>query len=262
MNARSDLSQLERILLVVPLLGGAAFGLLPLVAPGWLGQLGGFSGQDHYIYRLAGASTLGYAVALALAIMQGSWSAVRLVVIAVLTFNLASIYACVREILTNSDKFAAYLILVTSILLVALSAWMLYSHRGTPQPQPDVAQWVVYMLMAATAAAAVFGLWPLLLPGNLAEVFGYNGTDAFVYRQAGAATLGYAVMGVFELRSRNWHEMRLPAVMAIVFNGVSFLSSVWSLTRSTDPKLLPIIVGAASLAFTVGIGLALQRNGK
>src|SRR5207253_5245792 len=176
----------------------------------------------------------------------------------VLAFNLASLYACVREILTNNNKIIVLLILVASIALVVISAWMLYTHRDVATPQPDIAQWVVWLLVAATAAAAVFGLWGML-PGNLAQVFGYNGTDGFVYRQGAAATLGYAVMGVFELRSRNWHELRLPVVMAAVFNGVAFLASVWSIFAKPDPKLLPIIVGVASLAFTIGMVAAFQR---
>jgi hypothetical protein len=62
-----ELSRGERLLLVVPLLGGLVFGVGPYLAPGTFGPLFGYVGNDHFIYHLAGASTVGYAVALTLA---------------------------------------------------------------------------------------------------------------------------------------------------------------------------------------------------
>src|SRR5437660_737619 len=98
MDSSSRLSGLERVLLVIPLLAGAFFGLLPLLSPDAFAALtAGIPATDPFIYRLAGAASFGYAVALALGLRQGTWAAVRLLVIAVLTFNLASLYACVVE---------------------------------------------------------------------------------------------------------------------------------------------------------------------
>lgn len=39
----------------------------------------------------------------------------------------------------------------------------------------------------------------------------------FIFRQARAAALGYAVMGIFELRSRDWQEIRWFLVMADIW---------------------------------------------
>src|SRR3982074_3835033 len=89
-----ELSRGERLLLLLPLVGGLAFGVGPDLAPGPFGRLFGYAGNDHFIYRLAGASTFGYAVALALAMRSPRWVRIRLVVLAVLGFNRASLYPC------------------------------------------------------------------------------------------------------------------------------------------------------------------------
>src|SRR5712692_3385822 len=88
----------------------------------------------------------------------------------------------------------------------------------------DVAQWVVIVLVLATLSAATFGITPLF-PRQFASFFGYAGTDEFVYRQAGAACFGYAVLGIGELRSRRWSECALASAMAVVFNGLGFVAS-------------------------------------
>ena len=67
------LTGLEKLLLVIPLLGGLFFGLMPLLAPQLFAQISQATGDDAYIYRLAGAATFGYAVALIMAIRQGEW---------------------------------------------------------------------------------------------------------------------------------------------------------------------------------------------
>ena len=263
----SDLSSLERGLLALPMLAGALFGLLALLAPQALATFAGYSGNDHYIYHIAGAATLGYAVALAFVIRQANWPAARIVVIAVLTFNLASLFACALEITKSRATGGAYLITVASLLFVAICAWLLYSHGWAVKSEPNIAQWVVWLIIVSTASAAIFGLLPILVPSRFAQFFGYNGTDLFIYRQAGAATLGYAVMGIFELRSRDWSQMRWPALMALTFNALGFLASLWSLYKGSsnsviDPLLLPVIIAVASLGVTIGTVLTLQREGK
>src|SRR6266705_3314903 len=122
----TQLSSRERLLLLLPLAGSAFVGLLLLFLPTLLATLTGYEGNDLYIYRLTGAATLGYPIALGLALRQGSWASTWLVVI-------------------------------------------------------------------ATILATVFGLLPLLLPYQFGHIAGFKATDLFVYEQAGAATLGYAV---------------------------------------------------------------------
>lgn len=263
MDTSSRLSGLERWLLLIPLAGGAVFGLFPLLVPGQFAAVTGYLGNDPYIYRLAGAATFGYAVALTLGIRQGTWAAVRIVVIAVLAFNLASLYACAFELISPSTSGGArpvvYLILATSIAIVAITGTMLYRHRADARPVPDIAAWVVRFIVIATILALAFGLVPLIYP-YFTRSFGFKATDLFLYRQAGASTLGYAVMGIFELRSRNWLEMRFPAVMAVVFNGLSCLASIYTMIVG-ESILLPALVAVASFGVTVATIVVMRTRG-
>lgn len=113
--------------------------------------------------------------------------------------------------------------------------------------------------MIATILALVFGLTPLFYP-QLNHLLGFKVTDLFLYRQAGASTLGYAVTGIFELRSRSWMEIRLPNLMAGVFNGLSFLASLLTLALG-ETILLPVLVAVASLAVTIGIIAVMRTSG-
>lgn len=255
------LSNLERILMVLPLLGGAFFGLLPLLVPVQFASATGYPGNDLYMYRIAGAATFGYAVALTLALWQDRWAELRLLTIAVFTFNLASIYACLVEIFGGAAQPVVYLILPTSIAFVALTANLLYLHRNVETGTPNVARWTVWFLVVATVLALTFGVLPLFLPAQFNPLFGFKATDLFIFRQAGAATLGYGVMGIFELRSRHWAELRWPAVMALVFNGLSFIVSLAAIIEG-NPSWLVYPIAAASLGVTVASVLVLVRKGR
>ena len=251
----------EKLLLAVPLLGGLVFGFLPLLAPGLLARLAGAAGNDPFIYRLAGAATLGYALALILALRQDAWLPVRIVVIATLTFNLGSLYAIALAILDGNATWIVYAILVASITITAITASLLRRHGAVPQPAPDVAAWLVALVWFLAIVATLVGALGLFVPTMVARLFGYAGTDTFLYRQGGAATLGYGIMGFYQLRSRTWSQWRLPSVMALVFNGLSFVLALLALLGG-ESSLLPFIIGGAALAATVGSFMALQRRGQ
>jgi len=68
-------------------------------------------------------------------------------------------------------------------------------------------------------------------------------------------------MGLFGLRSGAWRELRLPLVMALVFNGFSFLASLVALF-SGEPVLITVVIAAASLFVTVVGMIAYQRKGQ
>ena len=263
MDTSTRLSTLERWLIVLPLAAGLVFGLFPLLAPALFASLTGFSGNDPFINRLAGAATLGYAIGLAYGLRQGTWAAVRIMVIAVLTFNLASLYVCGAEIIhpttIGGTRPIVYLIFVTSIGFVALTATLLYRHRHDTKMVPNIASWIVPFIVIATILAVTFGLAPLFYPQAF-KLVGYKVTDIFLYGQAGAATFGYAIMGIFELRSRNWQEIRCPFIMAAIFNGVSFLVCLLSIALG-EPLFLPVLVAVSTLAVTIAIIVALRTNG-
>lgn len=258
---RTKLSTLERILLLLPTAGGLVFGLFPLILGGAFGAALGFPGNDSFAYRLGGAATLGYAVALILGLRKSDWAPLRLVVIATLTFNLASIAACAAQLLAGETNILIYLILGTSVAITAITAWLLNRHAGTARESADTSVWYTRFILLGTVLSAVFGLLPLLIPVLGAKLLGFYGTDVFLIQQAGAASLGYAVMGVYGLRSGAWRELRLPLVMALVFNGFSFLASLAALF-SGEPVLITVVIAAASLFVTVVGTIAYQRKGQ
>jgi len=118
----------------------------------------------------------------------------------------------------------------------------------------------VVVLALATLSAAVFGLGPQL-PGPFASLMGYKGTDVYVYRLAGAACFGYAAMGIQELRSLHWDDVRLANVMALVFNGLAFLASVFEILAGRATLLVYLVALAAGF-FTVAIAAILVRRGR
>lgn len=262
LNVRTiQLSSRERLLLLLPLAGSAFVGLFLLLLPNVLAALTGYSGNDLYIYRLTGAATFGYPIALALALRQGNWVSLRLVVVAFFTFGLGSLYACAADIVAGNVHAVVYVVLILTLLFVGITGTILYMHKGEAQGIANIARWLVAVLVIATLSALFFGVVPLLLPTQFGQVFGFTAKDVFIFRQAGAATLGYGVMGILELRSRNWSELRWPAVMAAVFNGLAFVVSVIALAIG-DRSLLAYMALPVSLGVTVAILVALRRGGK
>ena len=257
---RMKLNTLERLLLLLPTAGGFVFGVLPLLLGGAFGAALGYPGNDSFVYRLAGAATLGYAVALILGLRQGDWAALRLVVIGTLTFNLASIYACVAHLMAGDTNLFVYLIFGTSIAITAITLWLLNRHASEAQIGPEVSGGYIRFLVLGAVLSGTFGLLPLLLPVLGATLTGFQGTDVFLIRQGGAASLGYAVMSIVGSRSGQWQEIRLPLIMALVFNGFSFLASVIALF-SGEPVLMGVVIGAASLFVTIVGTIAYRRNG-
>ena len=258
---RTRLNRYERVLLLLPTIGGLVFGVLPLLLGGTFGSALGAPGNDSFVYRLAGAATLGYAVALILGLRQGDWAPLRLVVIGTLTFNLASIYACVVQIMAGNANIFVYLIFGTSIAITAITLWLLNRHPREAQSKADVSVWYIRFLVLGAVLSGAFGLLPLLIPVFGATLTGFQGTDVFLIRQAGAASLGYAVMGIVAIRSGVWTEIRLPLIMALVFNGFSFIASVVALL-SGEPVLMSAVIGAASLFVTVVGTIAYRRKGQ
>lgn len=255
------LSSLERTLLYLPMVGGLVFGALPFLLGSAFGKIVGYAGNDTFIYRIAGAATLGYGVALFLGLRKADWAPLRLVVLATLVFNIASIFACLVEIFGSSTTLFAYVILGASSLFVVITTWVLNQHQGGASPRADVSKGTINILWLGFVLSGLFGVLPLLVPVLFAQLVGFMGTDVGVIRQAGAASLGYAVMAFYAIRSGAWVELRLPVIMAMVFNGFSFIASVLGLLAG-DPVLIVAVIGAASLLMTVLAPGILRRKGK
>lgn len=217
-------------------------------------------GDDLFIYELGGAAMLGYAVALGLGIRGGSWLPIRFVIIGAYLFAAIAFLAGFVSFASNQITGFVVLFSLWAVIVSYALAQILVAHRGAVAGPRDVARWVAVVLALATVSAAVFGLGPQL-PGPFASLMGYKGTDEYVYRLAGAACFGYAAMGIQELRSLHWDDMRLPSVMALVFNGLAFLASVFELLAGRGTLLVYLVALAAGL-FTVAIAAILVRRGR
>ena len=260
-ETESKLSNLERILLLLPTAGGLIFGLGPLIFGGAFGAAFGLPGNDSFLYRLGGAATLGYAVALMMGLRQGEWAPLRLVIAATLTFNLASMYACVTQLMAGDTNILVSLILGTSIAITGICLWLLGPHMLRIKTEPDVSAGYIRFITVGAVLSTVFGLGPLLFPVQPTQLLGFHATDVFLIRQAGAASLGYAVLAWLGIRSGAWLEIRLALRMALIFNGFSFVASViaWF---SSEPVWITTVIGAASLFVTIVGSIASQRRGK
>ena len=68
-------------------------------------------------------------------------------------------------------------------------------------------------------------------------------------------------MGIQELRSLHWDDMRFPNVMALVFNGFALLASLFEILAGRT-TLLVILVALAAGFFTAAIAVILLRRGR
>lgn len=241
-------------------MGSLALGLPLYVFPRPLARIADLAGDDTFIYELGGAAILGYAVALAVGIRGGLWPPMRFVVLATYVFAAIAFLAEFVAFASNQINGLVVVVSLWAVLVAYALAQILIAHRGAVAGPRDVAPWAVVVLALATLSAAVFGLGPQLV-APFASLMGYKGTDEVVFRLTGAACFGYAAMGIQELRSLHWDDMRLPSVMALVFNGLAFLASIFELLAGRGTLLVNLVVLAAGF-FTVAIALIFVRRGR
>ncbi|HEY7623791.1 MAG TPA: hypothetical protein VIA63_02075 [Candidatus Limnocylindria bacterium] len=244
----------------MPLVGALAMGIPLYVFPRPFARLADLSGDDLLIYQLGGAAMIGYAVALAMSVRTAEWLPLRFVVLATYAWAALSFFAGFIAIASNQLNGFVIVVLLWAVLVAWSIGQVLVAHRGAVAGPRDVATWTAAVLVLATLSAAVFGLGPQIV-GPFAALMGYRGTDEFVYRLAGAACFGYAVMGAQELRSLHWDDMRLPNVMALVFNALAFVAAALELAAGRT-TLLAVLVALAAGLFTVAIAAILVRRGR
>jgi len=252
----SDQAQLPvfRILLVAQVLAAGFFGLVPLLVPQTFGSWFGYTGHDELVYRLAGAASTGYAVAALLALITRlSWAELRIPVWATLTFNAAAAFAAAVSVSSGDRGILPMFILVAASAFAVISAFWLFRDRGPVVPTGAVFEVGFRVVLAlATLSAAVFGLFPLLAPERFATLFELSGQDQFIFRLAGAATLGYAVAGALELRSGDYRRIRLQNFAAVVFNVLGAIVAALAWAAGSGGLLAPVVtVAAAFFAVTL-----------
>jgi hypothetical protein len=249
-TTKALLSGWERALLVLPALAALLLGFLLVFLTGSFAAITQFSADDAYIYQLAGAAILGYGVALSIGLFQQQWLAVRLVVTGILVNNLGSLYACVITILSGQVPYSVYLFLGTNLLFIVICSLILVRHRGVTRlaSNLDSRAMQIFLIIGAVAAGA-FGIFPLFTPG-LFTLFHLHINAPFIIREAGAASLGYAVVAVLAQQAKNSQEFRLITVMAAVFNGVGGLVSIPYLLAG-NVLLLPWIIAPVGILVMV-----------
>ena len=241
-----------RLTLIGQAIAALVFGIAPLVAVQAYASALGFSGADPLIYRLGGAATLGYVVAplMALATRAG-WRQIRIPAIATLTFSVGAFTASVWERTTGSAQPVVTFVVVAGAAFSLLAAyWLLRDDAPREDPGHHLDTPARAILVLATISAATFGLLPLLVPSVFASVFGLDGTDAWVFRLAGAACLGYATAGIASLMAAGYRHVRLQNLASIAFNGLAAVSALLAVASGDGGMLAPIVAVAASF-FTV-----------
>lgn len=254
-----------RALLLVQVASGGVFGLGPLVFPEAFATIFGYAGAEPFLYRIAGAATTGYAVMALAAFLRPRWATFRIPLIATLTFNLGAVAAALLTTDAGELTALAAFILVAAAAFSVASAYWLYRDDGPRAADgPPLEEGFRLTLIAATAVAAFFGLLPLLMTGTFVDLFGLTRplpsanlfpgptNDFFIYRVAGAATLGYAVSGLFELLSGRWAEIRISVVGAITFNALGAVSAAIYLATG-GRSLLGLLIFVAAGFFTLAL---------
>jgi hypothetical protein len=262
-----DARRIRDPLLILLVIAGFFFGLAPLLAPKQFGDVSGFAAKDLFLYRLAGAATLGYGVALLVG-FRAPWRELRILIASTAVFNLCSIIACLIAIVQGGAQWLVFVILPASVLFCAGTLLLL---RDPPERAgaagaagaagPDAATWILALFAVGVLASLVFGLGPLILAGGFGRALGYPGLDDFIYRQAGSATFGACVGGVLALQARRWRELRLPAIAALTFNGASVLAALLDIAGGSPQPVAYVILAAAAVV-SVGMIAALARNGR
>lgn len=238
MTMPARLGKRERALLLVPMLLAGVFGVGLLLIPG---------------NRFVGAEGVGLVAALSLALRRGDWATARLPVMAALAISLAALYACIATVVGGGAASGVYLTMGAMAVAAASAGMLLLWRRGTLRRAPNVGRGLVWFLALRTTAAWLLGVGPLLFPSQFVSTFGLVHVNLFLYRLGGAGLLGYAVMGLGELRSRCGSELRAPATMVLMLASLCAVVSIASLVLGERSSLgyVVAILAPAVVAGTI-----------
>lgn len=252
---------LYRALAVVQVLAAGFFGVVPLVAPDLFASLGGYRAEEPLVIRLAGAGSFGYALVAFEALRSGaSWHEQRIPLVATCTFNAAAAVGAFLSILTGEvNALVLFIAAAASVFTLICAYWLVRNEGPAPADDRPVAPWFRVTLVAATGAAAFFGIVPLLAPAQFAALFGLEPAHLFLYRTAGAAALGYATAGVLQVIAKGAAEIRLQVVGALAFNVLGALASLlYVLGGGPSPLGWLVLVAAGAFSVLFAAWLASQ----
>jgi hypothetical protein len=251
-----------RFLLAIQVVVGGVFGFVPFLFPGVAADAGGYTGSEPFIYRLAGAATLGYVVAAAVAIAQPAWYRFRIPAAASYTFNAAAMIAALITLFEDGGTFWVWFILIAATTFVLILIYVTRRNEGPAAPeQPRLDGPARVLLTVATIAAAFFGLAPLFAAQFFADFADFDPSDLFVYRMAGAATFGYAFGGYLSIRDGRWEAIRVQNLAAIVFNALSAVAALMYVMAGGSSLVAWVILIAATL-FAIALTVLHVRKGR
>jgi hypothetical protein len=253
-------TDLERLLLLLVTIPIAVLSVGALLIPDPFAHLIGATGATSslYLYRLVGAAGLGYVAALVWALESPRWAIVRLLIAALLGFSASGALGAVLQLLSGDTKGIVWVILVLGLGVGLLSSVLLVAHRGAPRRPPNLSTWQVGFVMGATLVVLPFALVPLFFPVAFAQAFGLPPVDVLLYRLGGAELVGYVVLGLLELQSRNTVELHSAAIMVLFFNGMAVLASILALMAGERSSLSYVVLVASGAVAGVTL-LALLR---
>ena len=243
------------------MLATTVFGLVPLLIPTVFADVTGYTGDDLVIYRLAGAATTGYLVAAVVALASRvAWTNLRIPMVATVTFTTLAAFASLATLLRGDQRWVVIVVLLAATAFALLAAYWLRRDEGPTAPAGralDTPDKVIVGL--ATLSAALFGLMPLVATAPFASIFGLLGTDAWVFRMAGAACFGYATAGMLSLRAEGYDRFAVQNMAAIAFNGLAAISA-WKSVIGGDGGWLAPIVAVAATFFAVALSWVAIRS--
>ena len=244
------------------MLAAGLFGVVPYFFPAVAAEAGDLTGAEPFIYRLAGAATIGYAVTALSCLLNPGWYRFRIPAAASYTFNAAAVVAALMTLFDSADNFWVWFILVAASAFVVILSYVTRRDEGPPAPADPVIDGPARLLLTlASVAAAFFGLAPLIAAEWFADIAGFDPSDLFIYRLAGAATLGYAFAGYLSLRDGRWQAIAVQNLAAIVFNGLSAIAALMYLLAGGRSLVAWLILVAAAL-FTVMLAILHVRKGR
>jgi hypothetical protein len=250
-----------RFLLLVQVLAAGLFGIVPYFLTGVAAEAGGYPGTESFIYRLAGAATIGYVVAAASALVKPGWYRFRIPAAAAYTFNSAALIAALMTLFESRGNFWVWFILFAAAAFVLVLIYVTRRNEGPPAPaQPTLDRPARVLLVLASLAAAFFGLAPLLAAEWFANFAAFDPSDLFIYRLAGAATFGYAFAGYLSIKDGRWEAIRVQNLAAIAFNGLSAIAALVFVVGGGSSWVAWLILIAASLFTGALVTLHLRRG--
>src|SRR5207245_6051107 len=119
-----------RLLLAGQAVVAGAFGFIPFLVPDVAARLVGYTGNEPFIYRLLGASTLGYTAAAVLNLAKPHWYRARIPAWATLTFNAAAVVGALLSLSEGDPSWIVRFVAVAATAFTLITALVIYRDAG------------------------------------------------------------------------------------------------------------------------------------